>query len=238
MKQIGTIIGVAALFAALGVGGASAYEAVEVKDGGTIVGEVQLEGNPPAVKKIEVTKDQEVCGKEKEAEELIVSPDKKIANAVVSIADIQKGKKLELADVTLDQKGCHYVPHVLLVAQGSTVKILNSDGILHNIHTYSKKNPPVNIAQPKFKKEVKTKFDQPENVDVKCDAHAWMGGIFIVQDHPYYAKTDEKGAFKLTDVPPGEYAIKIWHEKLGEKTEKVKVEAGKEAKVVFKLTSK
>ena len=238
MKQIGKIIGVAILFATAEVGGAAAYEAVDVKDGGTIVGEVEFDGNPPPVKKIEVTKDQEVCGKEKEAEDLIVSADKKIANAVVWIYAIEKGKKLEPTTVSLDQKGCHYVPHVLLVPAGSTVKILNSDGILHNIHTYGKKNPPVNIAQPKFKKEVTTKLDQPENVDVKCDAHAWMGGIFVVQDNPYYAKTDEKGTFKLTDVPPGEYTLKVWHEKLGEKTEKVKVEAGKEAKVVFKLAAK
>jgi len=57
-------------------------------------------------------------------------------------------------------------------------------------------------------------------------------------DHPYYAKTDSAGSFSLKDVPPGEYTVKVWHEKLGEKTEKVKVEAGKDAKVAFKLAAK
>jgi plastocyanin len=215
----------------------AAYEATEVKDGGTITGTVELDGTAPAPKKIEVTKDQSVCGKEKEAEELVVK-DGKIANAVVSISDIKSGKKMEPETVTLDQHGCHYVPHVLVFPPGSTIKILNSDGILHNIHTYSKMNPPMNVAQPKFKKEITAKFDKAEKIDVKCDAHGWMSGVFVVQEHPYYAKSDESGSFKLTDVPPGEYTLKVWHEKLGEKTEKVKVEAGKDAQVTFKLAVK
>jgi plastocyanin len=216
---------------------AGAYEAVDVKDGGTIVGVVEFQGSPPTAEKLEVTKDQQVCGKEKESKRLLVK-DGKVLNAVVSIADIQKGKKLEPTTVTLDQKQCEYVPPVLVFPAGSTVKILNSDGILHNIHTYSKVNPPVNVAQPKFKKEIQQTFAKPETIDVKCDAHGWMHGVFVVQDHPYYATTDEKGSFRLTDVPPGEYTLKVWHEVLGEKTAKVKVEAGKETKVTFQLAAK
>jgi len=216
----------------------AAYEAGEVKNGGTIVGVVMLEGMSPPAKKITTTKDQDVCGNLKTAEDLIVSPDKKIANAVVSIDAISRGKKIDAASPVLDQKGCQYVPHVLLVPAGSPVKVLNSDGILHNIHTYTRKNQPVNIAQPKFKKEVTVEFAEPENVGVKCDAHEWMSGVIVVMDHPYYAKTDENGAFALTDVPPGEYSLKVWHEKLGEKVEKVKVETGKPVRVELKLGAK
>jgi len=233
MRGIALLSGMALVLA----GSAGAYEATDVKDGGTITGVVKFEGTPPAPKKIEVTKDQQVCGKEKEAEDLIVK-DGKIENAIVSISDIQKGKKLETKEVKLDQKGCHYEPHVLMFPAGSTIKILNSDGILHNIHTYSKVNPPMNVAQPKFKKEITAKLDKPETVPVKCDAHGWMSGVFVVQEHPYYAQTDGSGSFKLTDVPPGEYTLKVWHETLGEKTEKVKVESGKEANVEFTLAAK
>jgi hypothetical protein len=65
-----------------------------------------------------------------------------------------------------------------------------------------------------------------------------MSGVIVVMDHPYYAASDEKGAFRLADVPPGEYSLKVWHEKLGEKTQKVKVEPGKEARVELKLGAK
>lgn len=217
-----------------------AYEGGAVSGGGSIAGVVKLQGAAPAAKAIEITKDKEACGAhgELKSEELVVGADNAIANAVVSITNITKGKPLEAATPVLDQKGCRYIPHVLAFPAGSTVKILNSDGILHNIHTYSTANPPVNLAQPKFKKELNQKFEKPETIKVSCDAHGWMLGYFISQEHPYYAVTDASGAFKLTDVPAGEYELKVWHEKLGEKTAKVTVAAGAEAKNDFELALK
>lgn len=218
---------------------AAAYEAGTVADGGTISGMVKYSGQAPAPKKLEVTKDKEVCGKtEKVDETLVVGSNGGVKFAVVALTDITKGKAMEAAGTTLDQAGCQYQPHVLLVAPNETVKILNNDGILHNIHTFSKKNPAMNRAQPKFKKELQEKFATPETFEVKCDAHAWMAGWIVVQDHPYYAVTDENGAFSLTDVPPGEYEIKVWHEKLGEQTQKVAVAAKGEAKADFTLAAK
>ncbi len=219
--------------------GVWAYEAMEVKDGGTISGEVRFSGDPPTPEKIAATKDQEVCGKtEKVNEALLVGANKGVQNVVVSISNIQKGKKLPEAGATLDQKDCRYAPHVLLSPAGKELKILNSDGILHNIHTYSTKNPSFNKAQPRFRKEMKEKFDQPETVKLACDAHGWMSGWLIVQDHPYYAITDENGAFKLTDVPPGDYELKFWHETLGETTQKVSVKLKEESKVSVEMAKK
>ena len=159
MHRIG--LATAALVLAAGFG--AAYESGEVKNGGTIVGVVTVEGAVPAARKLAVTKDQEVCGTDKVDESLVVSQDKKLANAVVSINEIVRGKPMAQVPAVLDQKGCHYAPHVLLVPAGSTIKVLNGDGILHNVHTYSRINPPVNIAQPQFKKEVSIQLDEPES---------------------------------------------------------------------------
>jgi plastocyanin len=228
-------VGVSALL----VAGASAYEAMEVKDGGTISGEVKFSGTPPTPEKIAATKDQEVCGKvEKVNEALLVGANKGIQNVVVSISNIQKGKKLPDTGATLDQKDCRYAPHVLMSPAGADLTILNSDGILHNIHTISSKNPSFNKAQPRFRKEMKEKFAQPETVKLTCDAHGWMTGWLIVQDHPYYAITDTNGAFKIVDVPPGDYELKFWHETLGEATQKVSVKAKEDAKVSLEMAKK
>ncbi len=216
-----------------------AYEGAPVSDGGTISGQVKFQGAPPAPKPIDVTKDKEVCGQhELKNEDVLVSAGGGLQNAVVSITNISKGKPMEPASPVLDQKGCQYVPHISVFPAGSTLKINNDDGILHNIHTYSTKNPPVNMAQPKFKKTIEVKFDQPEVVRATCDAHGWMEGWFVVQDNPYYAKTDADGNYKLTDVPAGDYEVKVWHEKLGEKTQKVTVAAKGEAKANFELAPK
>jgi plastocyanin len=216
-----------------------AYEAIDVKDGGTISGEVKFSGTPPTPEKLAPTKDQEVCGKtEKVNESLLVGANKGIQNVVVSIGNIQKGKKMPEAGGTLDQKDCRYTPHVVLSPAGTELNIVNSDGILHNIHTTSTKNPSFNQAQPKFKKEIKKNFAQPETVKLACDVHGWMSGWLIVEDTPYYAVTDENGAFKITDVPPGDYELKFWHETLGETTQKVSVKPKEEAKVSLEMAKK
>src|SRR5438093_10552056 len=105
---------------ALLLSGAWGYEAVEVKDGRTISGEVTFAGNPPPPEKIATTKDQDVCGKtEKVNESLLVGPNKGIQNVVVSLTNVQKGKKMPEAGATLDQKDCRYAPHVVLTTVGT-----------------------------------------------------------------------------------------------------------------------
>lgn len=206
--------------------------------GGTIVGEVKYQGPPPAPETLKVTKDSQVCGKEKTSPELVVGPDKGVQWAVVSVAGAKGSPPKAAKKPALDQKGCEFHPHVLLVPAGAEVDILNSDGILHNIHTFSTANPPFNKSQPKFKKVIEAKFDKPEIVKVKCDVHGWMGGWIVVMGHPWYAVTDEKGTFKLENVPAGKHKVEVWHETLGKVTKEVEVKAGAEVKVAFELGKK
>jgi plastocyanin len=236
MKRLLTT-GIACCFA-LGIwlSAAQAYEAGAVSGGGSISGEVKYDGNAPAPKKLEVTKDGEVCGSAaKDSPELIVGGNKGIKNAVVYLANISKGKAMDIAPAKLDQKGCEYAPHVTVVPAGAEFEILNSDGILHNIHTFSKTNSPINKAQPKFKKTMKETIAKAEIIPMKCDVHTWMSGVIVAADHPYYAVTDENGAFSLKNVPPGTYQLKVWHETLGEQTKDVTVAGGGDAKADFAM---
>jgi plastocyanin len=237
MKKLGSFVISAALIV-LPVSGMAAYQAGDVKDGGSISGTVKFKGTAPAPKKLDVNKDKEVCGKTPKTDQSLVVNNGNLANAVVTITDIQKGKKIETKKVTLDQNGCEYKPHVLAFPAGSSVEILNPDGILHNVHSYSKVNSPFNQAQPKFKKTLDVKIDKPEVIEVKCDVHGWMHGWLVATENPYFAVTDNSGAFKLTDVPPGNYTVEVWHEKLGKNTQKVTVKAKEEAKVNFEIAGK
>jgi plastocyanin len=234
MKKLGVL---AAGCAAIAIGfGVAAHQAA-ADNGGTISGTVKYDGTAPAQKKVEVTKDKEVCGlKPHFDEDLIVSSSGGIANAVVVLKDAKGTAKPE--EVKFDQKGCDYQPHVLAFPAGSTVDIMNDDGILHNIHTYSKVNPPFNMAQPKFKKEIQQKIDKPEVIKVSCDAHGWMHGWWYATDTPYYAVTDDNGNFTIKDVPPGNYTIEVWQEKLGTQDQKVDVKAGASATSDFSMKPK
>ena len=214
-----------------------AYEAINVSQGGSIAGTVKFDGKAPKRKKIAVTRDKKVCGKEtKFTESLVVADNGGVQNAVVYLKGIKSGKKFETPrSFNIDQKGCQFRPHVLIVPAGKSFELINSDGVLHNFRTTSTKNPIVNKAQPRFKKKLKVKIDKPEIVRVNCDVHEWMDAWLVVTEHPYYALTDGTGSFKIDGVPPGTYTMQLWHETLGQQTQKVVVKAKQQAKVGFKL---
>jgi hypothetical protein len=121
----------------------------------------------------------------------------------------------------------------VLVPVNTPLEVLNDDGILHNLHTFSKVNRPVNMSQPKFRKKMEISFKYPEFIHARCDIHGWMSGWIIAVDQPYYCITDSDGYFSLTDVPPGTYTLNCWQEKLGKQTEQVAVTAGNETSSKF-----
>jgi len=222
-----------ALVAALGGvlmfgAGAYPYEAVPVANGGTITGIVKYGGIPPKPAPLEISKDKEVCGAHPLLDQsLVVGSGGGISNAVVIITDIARGVPMKPEDaVIFDQKGCEYTPHLIAFPAGSTVKVLNSDGILHSIHTESSINPVVDMAQPGFKKTLSVTIAKPEAIKVTCDAHNWMEGWWYVVGNPYYAVTDRAGHFTIANVPPGTYTLRVWQEKLGAITRKVTVVGG------------
>ena len=199
--------------------------------GGSISGEVKFAGAAPAPKVVKVNKDNEVCGQEKKIAEVAVGAGGGLANALVTAPGAKGAKPAKPA--VLDQKGCEFHPNVVVMAPGE-LKILNSDGVLHNIHTFSTANPPLNKAQPKFRKEMVEKFTKPELIKVQCDAHSWMLGWIYVTENPT-AVTDGNGAFKLENVPPGKHKVEVIHPVLGKQTKEIEVKAGQDTKVAFEL---
>src|SRR5437867_3815508 len=133
MNKLSSLVLSAALIA-LPVSGMAAYEGGDVKDGGTISGTVKFKGSAPTTpKKLDVSKDKEVCGKTAKTDQSLVVNNGNLVNAVVTITDIKTGKKIDTSKkVKLTQKECEYHPHVLAFPAGSTVEIENPDGILHN----------------------------------------------------------------------------------------------------------
>jgi plastocyanin len=128
--------------------------------------------------------------------------------------------------VVLDQKGCVYMPHVMGIMVGQTYRILNSDGILHNIHTLPKINRAFNRAMPATVKETTTAFDKPEAIfHTKCDVHPWMSAYVGVFTHPFFSVTSTDGKFTIAGLDAGTYELTAWHEKLGMQTASVTVGA-------------
>lgn len=216
------------------------YEGGPVANGGTITGIVKFDGAPPKPARLEIGKDKDVCGARPLFDQsLIVGSGRGIQNAVVTITDITKGEPMKPESVVIfDQKGCEYAPHLIAFPAGSTVKVLNSDGILHSVHTESSINPVVDMAQPGFKKTISVTIAKPEVIRVTCDAHNWMEGWWYAVGNPYYAVTDAGGDFTIANVPPGTYTLQVWQEKLGTTARRVTVVAGAPVRADFTMKVK
>ncbi len=205
----------------------AAYVARPVPDGGVVSGSVTHAGDVPPSQALTIRDDREVCAKEPQYEEdlLVNAATGGLKNVVVWLSDIGEGKPWETPGEprALDQTSCRFEPHVLVVPAGEEFDILNNDGILHNFHTRSRENRPVNRAQPKFLAKIQARLIRPEIVRVDCDVHDWMRAWIVVAAHPYYAVTDDNGSYQLTGVPPGTYTLNLWHETLGNQTREVVV---------------
>ena len=199
---------------------------------GDIRGTVKFSGAAPTAEPIPTSKDQTACG-QSVADESIVVSNGKLKNVVIAVQGAPRpARAAEPVRVTVDQSKCHYVPHVQAAAVGAPIDFLNSDPVLHNIHSYLGTSTVFNLAMPfKGQKIVKT-LAKPGLVNVKCDVHSWMHAYIVVTDTPF-AVTGEDGTFAFRGVPPGTYTLTAWHEKLGEKTAQVAVPASGEVAADF-----
>jgi hypothetical protein len=201
-----------------GAAGQSDYTPITVENGGTISGTVKWSGPEPKIPKLPITKNTEVCDPEgqkvRDLERLIINPDGNgVANTVVYLRGVTRGKAMDLpqARQQLDQRTCRYVPHIMLVPQGGTLKIESSDPVLHTVQMSGAATN--NIPFPFQNQFIPVSLPRNGVIELKCNAgHVWMNSNVLVVKHPYYSVTNEQGEFKLTDVPPGEYEIVAWHE--------------------------
>ena len=191
----------------------------------SIKGSVLHAGPPTEKKTVTINIDQYVCGKSRESDDLALGPNRGIRWAVVSLQTPPPGIRGEAAagSAQMDQQQCVYVPRVVIVPVGGAVEFLNSDRLLHNLHSVSTENATFNRTQPKGR-AVPIVFKKPEIVRIDCDLHTWMRAWVVVADHPFFAVTGANGEFALNNVPPGKYTLKIWHELLGTATRDVTVD--------------
>src|SRR5438552_6952223 len=204
---------------------------------GAIVGAATLPGPPPARRKLPVTIDQYVCGDAKDAEDLVVSPKHGVRSVVAWLENPPPAGAPGTAPpspLEMDQRGCLFIPRVVLVPAGGTVNFLNSDRLLHNLHGRPKSNPSFNRTQPKGR-TIPLSFPRPEIFSVDCDLHSWMKAWIVVTEHPFYAVSDAEGRFRLEGVPPGRYKLRLWHETLGTATREVVVPATGPAELTVEM---
>ncbi len=203
-----------------------------------VTGTVTYSGKVPNLKPLAMDADPACAAKHKgpvPSDVLVLGANNAMANVMVRVKSAVAGASTAPAQpAVIDQNGCRYSPHVLGVMVGQTLKLRNSDGLLHNVHALPKVNTPFNMAMPANRTEADTKFGKEEGMFlVKCDVHPWMAAYVGVFSNPYFAVSGADGKFSIAGLPDGTYELEAWHEKLGVKSGTVTIAAGKTATVDF-----
>ncbi len=127
----------------------------------------------------------------------------------------------------IDQIGNTFIPHILVVQRGTTVDFPNNDLVRHNVFSSPVSCNQFNLGTYDVGVTKSVTFDKACEVPLLCNMHAEMSAFVVVLDNPYFAITSRDGSFTIDNVPPGNYTLKTWHEKLRPVTQEVTVVAGK-----------
>jgi Carboxypeptidase regulatory-like domain len=209
-----------------------------VADAGTLGGTVKFEGAAAKMSAIQMGADP-YCQSQHPTpqmdEEVVVGPAGELANVIVWVKDVAGTFPAPTTAAVLDQKGCHYIPHVTAVQVNQPIDIRNSDATLHNVHAMPEVNSQFNEGQPVQGMVSTKKFDKPEikPFRIKCDVHGWMKSYMVVLPHPYHAVSAVNGTFSIANLPPGNYTLVAWHEKYGQQEQQVTVGPKEQKQVSF-----
>ncbi len=202
---------------------------------GTITGKVTYTGTPPKPRAIDMSSEP-ACAKQHSTpltgEGVVTGPNNALQNVVVFIsAGAPDESQVPAQAATMEQKGCQYIPHIVVMHTGQQFKVLNSDSATHNVHPEPRLNPQWNRSQNPGAPPLMGKYDKEEFIPVKCNVHPWMLGYFVVLKTSHYDVTRNDGGFKLPDVPPGKYTLTAWQERFGTRTADVTI-TGNETRTV------
>jgi len=196
-----------------------------------IFGTITFRGTPPPEIPIKPLKNDPNCGplhKEMPTTHFyVVGGHGEFGDVVVSLAGTRgKSTGTDAAPLVIDQKGCECLPNIAACQTGQKIEVKNFDPVLHNVHVTPRKrgNEEQNRAQMPHGPDLTLKFNAPENfLRFKCDVHPWMFAYISVFDHPFFSVTGEAGSYRISNVPPGQYALEARHRKAGSLKKKVEV---------------
>jgi hypothetical protein len=191
---------------------------------GSLKGRILVDGTPPKPAPLDASKDPFCSEKKPVNQSLVVGKNNGLANAVVYLR-VAPGKKVEInpeyaaklkEPAVLDNNGCSFHPHVLLVRVGQPFVIKNSDPTGHNTKASLVANGQFNVTVAAGQ-ETSSPITKAESLPlpVNCNIHPFMEGHMLVQDHPYMAVTGEDGTFEIKDLPAGKQEFQLWHEASG-----------------------
>ena len=160
-------------------------------------------------------------------------PQPELRNVVIFFTDLPASRPSP-KNASIAQRDEQFVPHMVAVTAGSSVAFPNEDPFFHNVFSLSR-GAAFNLGRyPSGSSRAKT-FNRPGIVKVFCEIHSHMSAVVRVFDHGWFTVPADDGTYAMDDIPPGEHTLVAWHERIGERREKVTIRAGGATPVNFTL---
>ena len=217
--------------------GLTPYREIELTASGRLEGDVRLESSARDTLVV-VTRNADLCG-DRVPEGAIVAPQGGLMNVVVWLTDAREGKPLpDSRRFEVTNTRCRLDPRVQGVIVGGTLNVKSADPVVHEtvirvsgapelLETVSQNGDGQVVPLEKV-------LDRPVRLELSCRTHPWTQGWIHVFDHPYFVVSAPNGRFALDSIPPGEYTMRTWHERLGGTTREIRVENGGVTRVEVK----
>ena len=217
--------------------GMSPYRELTITASGRLEGEVRLESDARDTL-ILVTRNVELCG-ERVPEGAIVAQRGGLMNVVVWLTDAREGKPLpDSRRFEVTNTRCRLDPRVQGVIMGGTLNVKSADPVVHEtvIRVSGTHEALETVTQNGDGQVVPLEnvLAQPVRLELTCRTHPWTHGWIHTFDHPYFSVSAPNGRFVIDSIPPGEYTVRTWHERLGGTSREIRVENGKVARVEVK----
>jgi plastocyanin len=160
-------------------------------------------------------------------------PQSELRNVVIFFTDMTGGKSAP-RQASIAQRDEQFVPHMVAVTAGSSVAFPNDDPFFHNVFSLSR-GASFNLGRYPSGASRSKVFTRPGIVKVFCEIHSHMSAVVRVFDHGWFAVPSEEGAYAIDDVPAGEHTLVAWHERIGERRERVTIRPGAVLQMNFTL---
>ena len=156
-------------------------------------------------------------------------------NTLIFIEDLTGDFEPPEEHSTINQVNTEFVPRMLPVLKGTVVDFANSDAGWHNVYSPEQSVTTFNLGTYPPGESRSMKFENIGVAPISCSMHSEMRTYVIVLGNPYFAVTDAVGKYTISDVPTGEYTLRVWHEKWSSDKQKVTIEDGKTVAIDFEL---
>jgi plastocyanin len=144
-----------------------------------------------------------------------------VGSTVIFLEPTGAGKgTVRPTDVQIAMQSKRFVPRVRVVTTGSRVNFPNQDPFRHNVFSNTPGGTFDLGLYPRGAARAAS-FRRAGVYPIFCNIHSRMSAFVVAVSTSHYTQAQADGSWTIEGVPPGDYLLRIWHERAPERSRQV-----------------